>query len=310
MSADAPLIALPDRGFLTVTGSEATAFLQGLVTCDMRAVESGATGAAGAARYGAFLTPQGKVLHDFFICAKPGGGGFVLDVAASEHEAFAKRLTLYRLRRDVTIETLGDGWQVAVALPPLALEPLEPDLRAPGTVLEATDEQVRFVDPRGAGLGVRVYTSQPIAPFDDGPATYRTCRLRAGAAEAPGEVLPGTDFAHEVGLPEIGAVAYDKGCFLGQEILARMKHRSTARKRLLPFEGPATGLAADASIEAEGKTVGAFRDYRDGMGFALVRVDRLLKALEDGTPLLADGQPVQLTLPEGWTLAEPSRDHG
>ncbi|MEM9122481.1 MAG: hypothetical protein AAGB03_04085, partial [Pseudomonadota bacterium] len=209
------------------------------------------------------------------------------------------------LRRDVTIETLGDGWQVAVALPPLA-----PNTSEPGTVLEATDEQVRFVDPRGAGLGVRVYTSQPIAPVDDGPAAYRALRLRAGAAEAPDEVLPGTDFAHEVGLPEIGAVAYDKGCFLGQEILARMKHRSTARKRLLPFEGPATGLAADASIEAEGKAVGAFRDYRDGMGFALVRVDRLLKALEDGTPLLADGQPVQLTLPEGWTLAEPSRDHG
>jgi tRNA-modifying protein YgfZ len=250
---------LTDRAVIALSGPESHAFLQGLVTNDVNAV------APGKPVYAALLTPQGKILFDFLV--HDADGVLLIDCRKASREALAKRLTMYKLRAKLDV-TPRDDLMVVTEGP---------------------------ADPRLAALGSRsIAKGVPGEPGDD---TYHARRLDLGVPE--GEDF-GSDrmFALDAGLDELHAVSFEKGCYVGQELTARMKHRGKDRKRLLPV-ATADGKplpARDVPVTGGRVEIGTIISAYGPRGFALLRLDRLESS---GAPLEAAGVPVIVTKP-GW----------
>ena len=249
-----PIARLDDRAVIAVTGSEARPFLQGLITNDIERV------APERAIYAALLTPQGKILFDFLIAE--GDGALLIDCARASRDALAKRLSMYKLRAQVTIEPRDQ---------------LEVLAEWNG---DRTKYAITFGDPRLPALGRRAIGAageMPAAVLD--AEVYHAQRLALGVPETADF---GSDrmFALDAGLDELNAIAFDKGCYVGQELTARMKHRGTARKRLLPIES-VSGVVLpgrDTPLTAGGKEIGDIASAYGTRGFALIRLDRLDQA--------------------------------
>jgi folate-binding protein YgfZ len=259
-------LELTNRAVIGLCGPEAREYLQGLITNDVTKV------APGRAVYAALLTPQGKILFDFLIAE--GADGLLLDCTREARAALIKRLSLYKLRAKVEISARDDL----------------------GVLLDADGG---FADPRLPALGNRAIAAAGHAPSGD--EAYLARRLALGVPEGADF---GSDrmFALDAGLDELHGVAFDKGCYVGQELTARMKHRGTARKRLLSVatkDGNALP-ALDTPIKAKDQEVGAIASTYGARGFALVRLDRLAEAA--GAPFNADGIAVDVTKP-GWLSA-------
>ncbi|MDR3528206.1 MAG: hypothetical protein P4L57_13105 [Rhizomicrobium sp.] len=245
---------LTDRAVIALTGPEAKSFLQGLVTNDVAKL------APGAPAYAALLSAQGKILFDFLLHAD--GDSVLIDCVAEARPALIKRLSLYKLRAKLEITARDD----------LAVQ-----LQGPA-------------DPRHSALPARSITTLPGTAAE---AAYHTTRLALGIPE-------GTDFGSErifaldAGLDELHGVAFDKGCYVGQELTARMKHRGTDRKRLIVVASaggeslPVPGTA----IKAGDIELGQITATYGARGFALIRLDRLG---EISGPLAADDIAVTLT---------------
>jgi len=239
-----PYAVLDDRAIICVSGPEARAFLQGLVTNDIGRLTPSTP------LYTALLTPQGKVLFDFLMFEREGS--LLIDCAREYCDGLAKRLSMYRLRAKVGIERRHD---LAIAA----------EWAMPRTDLPQ--------DPRLSVLGGR-----DVVPRDDKTSeanAYLDHRLRLGVPESSDF---GSDrmFALDADLEELHGVAFDKGCYVGQELTARMKHRGTARKRLLPIESKSAELpSADVELTAGGRSIGNITSRYGKRGFALVRLDRL-----------------------------------
>ncbi|HVP83869.1 MAG TPA: hypothetical protein VMS78_04015 [Rhizomicrobium sp.] len=234
---------LSDRAILSVSGPEARAFLQGLITNDVEAAKPGHP------IYAAMLTPQGKILFDFLIFHS--GGELLLDVDAPQRAALLKRLTMYRLRAKVELKPRDDLAVVA-------------RWDAAGS------------DPREARLGSREIVAVDAA---SGSGDYLSHRLALGVPEGA-DFGQDKMFALDAGLDELRGVAFDKGCYVGQELTARMKHRGTARKRLLPIETLDGGAlpAVDSAVMADDRDIGEIISVYGNRGFALIRLDRLEEA--------------------------------
>ncbi|MCB8836039.1 folate-binding protein YgfZ [Aurantimonas sp. VKM B-3413] len=276
-----PYAPLPDRALLAVTGETAEPFLQNLITTDLDTLEPGEM------RPSALLTPQGKILFEFLVGRI--GGGFRLDCAESAAEDLKKRLGLYRLRAKVAIEpedlSVFAAWSENAAQLPGAL-----------------------VDRRFAGGDVvRIHGEVP-GGLDQAPAEdFRALRLRAGIAEAEAD-YPGSDvFPHDVLLDQNGGVSFKKGCFVGQEVVSRMQHRGTARRRLMLVSSD-QHLTPGSDVIAGSKAIGTILSATDRDGIALMRIDRLAEALASGEALTADGVAVEMTIPPwaGFSLPEIS----
>jgi folate-binding protein YgfZ len=239
---------LEDRAILAASGTEARGFLNGLITNDIEKVSPA------NAIYAALLTPQGKILFDFLIVE--GDGALLIDCAAVSRDALAKRLTMYRLRAKVTIEP-RDQLAVLVGLTG------RPALRG-----------ITFDDPRHPGLGTRSIGARAEMPNDVGTsADYHKHRLELGVPEASDF---GSDkmFALDGNLDELHAVSFEKGCYVGQELTARMKHRGTARKRLMPVYAD-TALPRSGTLKAGSRDIGEIATAYGKRGFASIRLDRL-----------------------------------
>jgi folate-binding protein YgfZ len=241
---------LDDRTIVALSGPEARSFLQGLITNDTERL------GPGAPLYAALLTPQGKILFDFFLVETPEA--IWLDCASATADMLVKRLSLYRLRAKIEIARRDDlmvfaAWGGA-------------RLPQPG-----------WSDPRLSPLGQRIALSAGSIPSDALPAeAYTRHRLALGVPEA-GDFGQDRIFALDAGLAELHGVAFDKGCYVGQELTARMKHRGTARKRLLPVAAAdgTTLLTPGASVTAGGRELGSVNSVYGARGFALIRLDRL-----------------------------------
>ncbi|MGC1552793.1 MAG: folate-binding protein [Bradyrhizobium sp.] len=277
---------LPDRGVVKVTGETARDFLNGLITTDTARLQPG------SGRFGALLTPQGKIIVDFLITEAPSGhgGGFLIDCPKVLAQALTDKLSFYRLRAKVGIENLSDSlgvlavWDGDVAL--------KPDLT--------------FADPRNTRLGLRILVPAALAQkaadligaeLVDSSA-YEAHRIAVGAPRGGLDFIYGDAFPHETNMDRLSGVDFDKGCYVGQEVVSRMQHRGTARTRTVRvlLDGPAP--EPGSAITAGDKSVGTMGSAADHHGLALIRIDRASEALEAGTPLAAGGLSIRITEPD------------
>jgi len=243
-----PVAHLKDRAVSAVGGPEARSFLQGLITSDIEKLEPG------KGLYAALLTPQGKILFDFFLVE--GDAAILLDCLAETRDALLKRLMLYKLRSKITIEPRDQlavlaEWDGAVAR-----------------------NAISYADPRLPELGRRAIIAQGEMRKDLlDEKSYHEHRLALGVPEG-GDFGSDKMFALDADLDELHGVDFDKGCYVGQELTARMKHRGMARKRLLPVEFAQGGAPASA-IVSDGKDIGEIVSRYGRRGFAQIRLDRL-----------------------------------
>jgi folate-binding protein YgfZ len=261
-----------NRTLIRVAGPDTVGFLDNLLTQKIST--------EAPVRYAALLSPQGKVIADMFVWRD--GEGRLLDVDASRSGDLLRRLNMYKLRASVSIDLL------------------------PGAVLahEAPFSN-SVVDPRLADLGYRALTNDATAGAPD-EGGYRARRIAAGAPDLAVDAQPEEVFALEALLEELNGVDFQKGCFVGQENVSRMKRRATTRKKFCPivFEGdPPPHGAPILAGEAE---LGSVRSGVSGRAIALLRLDRANEARDKGQQLLADGKPVRLDPPD-WLLL-PQRD--
>jgi hypothetical protein len=262
-------VHLKDRAVIALEGGEARDFLQGLVTNDTARL------APGVGLYAALLTPQGKILFDFLVAE--GDGAVLLDCAAEVADGLIKRLTMYRLRAKIGIA-------------------LRPQLAVfAGLSGRPAERAITFTDPRLVALGPRSIGALAEMPdYLEGPAPYHAARLGLGVPEGADF---GSDkiFALDAGLEELRGVSFDKGCYVGQELTARMKHRATARKRILGVHADAALPPAGTKITSGGTEIGEITSAYGSEGFALIRLDRLEEAKASPT---IDTLPITLVRPE------------
>jgi folate-binding protein YgfZ len=286
-------VRLDDRAVIALGGADARGFLQGLVTNDVAAV------APDRAVYAALLTPQGKVLFDFFLFEI--AGVLHVDCAADAAAALAKRLSMYRLRADVTIEDARGA---------LAVTALPWDGAAAAVGLDGAEGAcceyqggAAYVDPRCAAMGVRLCLPAGVAAdVTPGPAeAYRARRIALGIAEGA-ELAVGRGLPLEAGLDELHGIAFDKGCYVGQEVTARMKSRGLVRNRVMPVRIEGAPPAADAPIRADGAEAGELRVLMGAAGLAMMKLEALERAEREGLSLTAGDARVTVTRPP-WSEA-------
>ena len=278
----APLVVhLPERSMITISGPDAQSFLQGLVTTDVRQLD------IGKAAYGALLAPQGKILFDFFLIREEADS-YLLDCPRSQHDALEKRLQFYKLRARIDIATDQE--------------------RAVHAVVEGSAAGV-VEDPRPADIGGRLYANRlPAAAASD---EYHRRRIAAGFAEGGMDYQSGELFPHEVNLDQIGGLSFEKGCFIGQEVVSRMEHRGTTRSRVLPCRTDGKLPAMGSNVVSGERTLGRVLSGAGEHILALVRLDRLADSLANGSRPSAEGIALEPRLPE-WarftmpTAAEPA----
>ena len=268
---------LADRSVISVTGPESRAFLQGLVSNDM------ADCAPGCAIYAALLTPQGKILFDFFVA--DAGNSFLIDCAAAREAELLKRLALYRLRSKVEIASRPD---LAVAA------------AWNGGVLDSEAGALSvYPDPRRAALGSRLIgprSELERAASGVSAGDYHARRLELGIPDSA-DLPPDSVFALDAGLEELHGVSFKKGCYVGQEVTARMKHRATARRRFVIADTVGQLPAPGTPVVAAQRELGTLATGKNGRALALVRLDRLNEAEEMGYPIMATGQKFHLRRP-------------
>ncbi len=265
-------ILLANRGVVEVSGEDAAKFLHNLVTNDIASLKTG------EARFAALLTPQGKILFDFVVFAL-GEGRFLLDCPLSLASDLEKRLNMYKLRAKIAVTNLSDRLE-AVAFPDA---PERPNVEA--TALAP--------DPRSEALGWRALAEKGKIAVSGPLAAYESRRIRAGVP------LGGVDFAysdafpHEADMDLFAGVDFKKGCYVGQEVVSRMKHRNLVRKRVTPYRAPGGAPEPGQPIRAGDVEIGVTGSAMGEEGLALIRLDRLADAKEKGDAPMAGGVALQ-----------------
>ncbi|MDQ0511036.1 CAF17-like 4Fe-4S cluster assembly/insertion protein YgfZ [Ancylobacter amanitiformis] len=270
-----PIAILKERAVARIAGADAAHFLDNLLTARV-------PGEPGAGRYAALLTPQGKIVSDMIVLATEGG--FRLDVPRLTLADLIKRLQLYRLRAKVEIGVLED---LAVAV-------------AWGGAGPRVDA-LAYDDPRLPALGRRFLL--PVAEASEIGAVpeeeWQAHRIALGVPEGGMDFLYGDAFPHEADMDQLGGIDFDKGCYVGQEIVSRMQHRGTARTRIIPFAVCGRPPAEGTPILAGGKTIGRLGSGTEGRVLGLIRLDRLEDARAGGHVIEADGAALVPEKP-GW----------
>ena len=233
-----------DRALLKLIGADAKSFLQDLVTNDVD--QSGLV-------YAALLSPQGKYLFDFFVLHE--GDAWVLECAKAQQEGLLQRLSMYRLRADVAIE------------------------RDDRKVFQLWDTDLGLPDPRDTALGNRLYAS--VAPDFELSDQWDALRVSHLIPEAGRELVSDESFILECGFERLNGVDFKKGCYVGQEVTARMKHKTELRKGLARVQvaGP---VEEGAELVSDGKTAGRVHTVAGDQAIAYVRFDRAKGELTAG----------------------------
>jgi len=277
---------LSDRGVVKVSGEDAGVFLNGLITTDTGKLQPG------LGRFGALLTPQGKIVADFLLTEVPAGhgGGLLIDCSRALAASLTTKLGFYKLRAKVTVENLSDALSVLAVWD--GVPTMQPDLS--------------FADPRAEALGWRILIPQELAAkaaalvgaelVDE--SAYEAHRIACGVPRGGSDFIYGEAFPHETNMDRLHGVDFDKGCYVGQEVVSRMQHRGTARTRTVNVALEAGRPEAGAAILAADRQVGTMGSSANELGLATVRVDKVADALDAGTPLIAGGIVIRLADPD------------
>jgi folate-binding protein YgfZ len=284
---------LADRGVIAVTGPDALKLLQGVITNDMELLERQPAIHAG------LLTPQGKILFDFIISRTEGG--FLVDVARDKAGDLAKRLGMYKLRAKVDISDQSAARVVFAMWGEHPTSMVRQDLP----------------DPRLGALGIRFVSLADDARDDESAsngervsaADYHAHRIALGVPEGGKDYAFGDAFPHEALFDKLGGVSFTKGCYVGQEVVSRMEHRGTARKRVVPVVAEAALPAPGTEIRAGDQLIGTLGSTCGARGLALLRLDRAEELRAKGYDLDAGGVGVRIVLPD-WLQLGPMAAEG
>jgi folate-binding protein YgfZ len=303
---DLRCVTLESRGIARLAGEDARDFLQGLISNDVALLTPE------RALYAALLTPQGKYLFDFLLYDR--GDVILLECEGARLPALLQRLTMYRLRAKVAIEDVSEAFAVMAVLGRAAADAFALPHHAAAARLEG--EAVLAVDPRSAELGVRALLPRSgvdsfvrahgltPAPF----AEWDRVRLGLGVPDGSRDLVIEKSILLESGFEELNGVSFTKGCFVGQELTARTKHRGLIKKRLVPVRVhgslPAPGTAVTRGEREAGEMRSGVEGEAgmDGIGLALLRLDQLAPdaaargPLKAGDVLLTPAPPLWLEL--------------
>ncbi|MGY5780661.1 CAF17-like 4Fe-4S cluster assembly/insertion protein YgfZ [Rhizobium sp. LEGMi135b] len=271
-----PAVFLRERSFIRITGAEAETFLHNLITTDLVAL------GADEARPGALLTPQGKILFDFMIWRD--GTGFVLETDREQQEALLKRLAMYRLRAKVDF-AVEDAEGVTVAW---------------GDAVKDGPKDSRFAK---AGI---VLTRTPGEHGSDAETLYDELRIANGIAVSGRDFALQDAFPHDVLMDLNGGLGFRKGCYIGQEVISRMHHRGTARRRVVIVNGSSELPPAGTELTVGSKPIGALGSTAGDMGLAIVRIDRAGEAIAEEVSIKAGDVDVTVSLPAWSGLSFPA----
>lgn len=276
---------LPDRGVAKVVGDDARRFLNGLVTADMTKV------APGSPRFAALLTPQGKIIADFIIAeAVPeDGGGFFLDCPRALAPALMEKLNFYKLRAKVICEDLSEVLGVMAVWPGAA----------------DSEYGLSYPDPRLPALGSRIMLPPHLAAAAAADVSadftaaedYEAHRIALGVPRGGLDFAYGETFPHEADMDQLNGVDFDKGCYVGQEVVSRVEHRASARSRVVPVAYEEFAPSSGLPVMAGSKQVGTLGSTAKGRGLALMRLDRIEDALAAKTTLEAGGIAIRTVKP-------------
>ncbi len=294
-------VPLPHRAVLSVSGEDRVTFLQGLVSNDVTKANEG------RGLYAAFLTPQGKFLHELFITAL--GEALLIETEAERLEDLKKRLSLYKLRAKVTIEARPD-LAVFAAIGANAAQSLE--LTPEAGAARSFGGGVACVDPRLAEAGLRCLLPDAealaAAGFEAGAfEDWDGLRLSLGLPDGSRDLIPDKAILLENGFDELAGVDWKKGCYMGQELTARTKYRGLVRKRLLPVTIDGEAPPFGTPLTLDGAEAGEMRSSCGKLGLALVRLEPFTKVQASGSPLQAGAAKLSPYKP-GWAVLPDVRE--
>ncbi|AZO31322.1 folate-binding protein YgfZ [Mesorhizobium sp. M1B.F.Ca.ET.045.04.1.1] len=278
-----PFALLKDRALISVSGPDAEHFLQNILTTDLDTLSPG------EAKPGALLAPQGKILFDFLI-SRASENDFRLECRADIAEDFVRRLMLYRLRakaeiakQDQTLVTVAWGDDSTASL----------------------SDSTKLTDARFRDVAVRrVYSG---AAGDGDAEAWQALRIANGIAESGSDYQLGDAFPHDVLLDETGGIGFKKGCYVGQEVVSRMQHRGTARRRVLIAAAAGSLPPAGTEVTVNGRPVGILGSVSGGRGLAIARIDRVKAALDACDAIMAGETAIILAIP-AWAKFTLPRD--
>ena len=293
-------VFLEDRGTLAIEGAEARTFLQGLISNDIEKATSS------QAIYAALLTAQGKYLHDFFIVEHKEA--LLVDCEDARRDDLFRRLSMYKLRAKATLTDQSDQF-TTVALYGEGIESICGLAGHPGEACSFHDG-VAFIDPRHAAMGARVILPRNTAEQTLNGLNLNSCtqldyderRLTLGLPDSSRDMMIEKSILLENGFDELNGVDWDKGCYVGQELTARTKHRGLIKKRLIPVAIEGSAPEPGTIILWEGKDAGEMRSSVDGIGLALMRLEYLEKACEAGKPFMVEGAKLTPQIPDWATF--------
>lgn len=310
-------IPLPDRAVLAIRGDDARPFLQGLISNDVMRAQPA------RALWAAFLTPQGRYLHDFFLSEGPAevsgegsgegppewpGSGLLLEGERERLGDLRRRLAIYKLRSKVTLEEAGERLAVWALIGPGAPEACGLPAGAGPGAAAAFGGGIVYVDPRLAAAGARAVL--PAAGAADALAEagfavgaredYERLRLSLGLPDGSRDMEVEKALLLECGFDELDGVDWQKGCYLGQELTARTRYRGLVKRRLVQISADGAAPPPGTPITLDGKPVGEVRSGQGGIALALLRLDAL-EAARGGAVIEAADVPVVAHVP-AWAV--------
>ncbi len=274
---------LPDRGVLAVSGEDAESFLNRLLTNSVLAMRPG------EARFAALLSPQGKLLFDFFVVRE--GDGFLLDCGREQAADLARKLTMFRLRAKVAVADRSGELGVAAVWNSVLME-------APGRA---------FRDPRHDRLGYRIVAApDALASLEGDSAAYEAHRIACGVPRGGVDFVYGDTFVHDANMDLLHGVDFAKGCYVGQEVVSRVHHRNSARRRVVRLHGYGKAPAIGDKVEAGAAALGAITSLAGEEALATLRIDRLAEAQATNTPVTVGETLVAVSLPVASGVEPPA----
>jgi tRNA-modifying protein YgfZ len=235
---------LTNRAIITLSGPERRPLLQGIITNNVNNLDTGGV-------YSALLTPQGKFLYDFFLVEVDET--IYLDCEKSALKTFFQKLLMYRLRSNVEILDSSEKYQVLSS--------------------DGEQDGISFKDPRHPKLGYRTYVTDHVEHLEN---NYHSKRIKLGIPEGSHDYIQDKSIVHEGHFEDLNGVDFEKGCYVGQEVIARMKYRGKIKKQMFPvtLSGSAPEFGTEITDE-NGNKVGDIRSSTDGAAIALFRTDKM-----------------------------------